>query len=33
VGKIQNLIAFYDEKVDAVYVDGEKQARPKTHWS
>jgi uncharacterized protein (DUF427 family) len=33
VGKIQNLIAFYDEKVDAVYVDGEKQERPKTPWS
>lgn len=33
VGKIQNLISFYDEKVDAVYVDGEKQDRPKTHWS
>ena len=33
VAKIQNLIAFYDEKVDAVYVDDEKQARPKTHWS
>jgi uncharacterized protein (DUF427 family) len=33
VGKIQNLIAFYDEKVEAVYVDGEKQEKPKTHWS
>jgi len=33
VDKIQNLIAFYDEKVDAVYVDGEKQERPKTPWS
>ena len=26
VGKIQNLISFYPEKVDAIYVDGKKQA-------
>lgn len=25
-GKIQNLVSFYPEKVDAIYVDGEKQA-------
>lgn len=29
---IKGFVAFYDEKVD-VWVDGEKQERPKTHWS
>jgi len=32
-GKIENLVCFFDERVDAVYVDGEPQARPKTRWS
>ena len=31
--KIENLLCFYDEKVDAVYVDGERQPRPVTPWS
>ena len=31
--KIENLVCFFDERVDAVYVDGELQARPKTRWS
>ncbi len=31
--KIENLIAFYDERVDAVEVDGEVQPKPKTPWS
>jgi uncharacterized protein (DUF427 family) len=31
--KIENLVCFYDEKVDAVYVDGELQQRPVTPWS
>lgn len=31
--KIENLLCFYDEKVDAVYVDGQKQERPVTPWS
>jgi uncharacterized protein (DUF427 family) len=31
--KIENLLCFYDEKVDAVYVDGELQTRPITPWS
>ena len=31
--KIENLLSFYDEKVEAVYVDGELQTRPKTPWS
>jgi uncharacterized protein (DUF427 family) len=31
--KIENLLCFYDEKVDAVYVDGELQPKPKTPWS
>ena len=31
--KIENLLCFYDEKVDAVYVDGELQTRPLTPWS
>ncbi|KAK0450269.1 DUF427-domain-containing protein [Armillaria borealis] len=29
---ITGFVAFYDEKVD-VWVDGEKQTRPSTHWS
>ena len=31
--KIENLLCFYDEKVDAVYVDDELQPRPVTPWS
>jgi len=31
--KIENLLCFFDEKVDAVYVDGELQPRPVTPWS
>ena len=31
--KIENLLCFYDEKVDAVYVDGELQKKPVTPWS
>ena len=30
--KIENLLSFYNEKVD-IYVDGELQERPKTPWS
>jgi uncharacterized protein (DUF427 family) len=30
--KIQNLVSFYNEKVD-IYVDGELQERPTTPWS
>jgi uncharacterized protein (DUF427 family) len=30
--KIEKLMAFYNEKVD-IFVDGEPQERPKTHWS
>jgi uncharacterized protein (DUF427 family) len=30
--KIENLLCFYNEKVD-IYVDGELQDRPHTHWS
>jgi uncharacterized protein (DUF427 family) len=33
MGKIQNLISFYDEWVEAVYVDGEKLEKPRTQWS
>lgn len=32
VSKIQNLLAFYNEKVD-LYVDGQKEEKPKTYWS
>jgi uncharacterized protein (DUF427 family) len=32
VSKIQNLLCFYNEKVD-LYVDGQKEERPKTYWS
>ena len=31
--KIENLLCFFDEKVDAVYVDGELQPKPVTPWS
>ena len=31
--KIKGLLCFFNEKVDAIYVDGEKQAVPKTPWS
>jgi uncharacterized protein (DUF427 family) len=33
VGKIQNLVCFFNERVDALYVDGELMPRPKTQWS
>jgi uncharacterized protein (DUF427 family) len=32
VSKIQNMLAFYNEKVD-LYVDGVKEQKPKTYWS
>ena len=32
VSKIQNMLSFYNEKVD-LYVDGKKEVKPKTHWS
>jgi len=31
--KIADLVAFYDEKVDRIVVDGEEQVRPRTQWS
>ena len=31
--KIENLVCFYNERVDALYVDGEIQPRPRTRWS
>lgn len=31
--KIAGRIAFFNEHVDAIYVDGEEQEKPKTHWS
>ena len=31
--KIENLVCFFDERVDAVFVDGELQRRPRTRWS
>lgn len=31
--KIENLLCFYNEKVDGIYVDGELQPRPVTPWS
>ncbi|WP_404433822.1 DUF427 domain-containing protein [Microbacterium lacus] len=33
IPKIENLVCFYDEQVDAVIVDGERQQRPRTAWS
>jgi uncharacterized protein (DUF427 family) len=31
--KIENLICFFNERVDALYVDGEREVRPRTRWS
>jgi uncharacterized protein (DUF427 family) len=31
--KIENLVSFYNERVDAIYVDGELQPVPRTGWS
>ncbi len=33
IPKIENLLSFYNEKVDAIYVDDELQPKPKTPWS
>lgn len=31
--KIENLLCFFNERVDAIYVDGERQPVPQTPWS
>jgi uncharacterized protein (DUF427 family) len=31
--KIENLLCFYNERVDAIYVDGELQEKPVSPWS
>jgi uncharacterized protein (DUF427 family) len=31
--KIRGLIAFFNERIDALYVDGELQEKPRTNWS
>jgi uncharacterized protein (DUF427 family) len=31
--KIRGLIAFFNERVDGLYVDGEQQEKPKTAWA
>ena len=31
--KIEELVCFYDERVDEVIVDGVTQAKPRTRWS
>jgi len=31
--RIENLVCFYNERVDALYVDGELQPKPQTKWS
>lgn len=33
VGKIAGLLCFYNERVDALYVDGEREEAPPTPWS
>lgn len=33
VGRIKDLMCFYNEQVDAIFVDGVEQPRPKTKWS
>ncbi len=32
-GKIENLVCFFNERVDALYVDGERELCPRTRWS
>jgi uncharacterized protein (DUF427 family) len=32
-GKIENLVCFFNERVDALYVDGALQPKPRTRWS
>ncbi len=31
--RIENLLCFYNERVDELYVDGERQEKPRTPWS
>jgi uncharacterized protein (DUF427 family) len=31
--RIENLVCFYNERVDALYLDGELQPKPQTKWS
>jgi uncharacterized protein (DUF427 family) len=31
--KIENLVCFFNERVEATYVDGEREAKPRTRWS
>jgi uncharacterized protein (DUF427 family) len=31
--KIEQLLCFFNERVDAIYVDGEQEAKPTTKWS
>lgn len=31
--RIENLVCFYNERVEALYVDGELQPKPQTKWS
>jgi uncharacterized protein (DUF427 family) len=31
--KIENLLCFYNERVDAIHVDGELQEKPRSPWS
>jgi len=31
--KIENLVCFHNERVDALYLDGELQEKPRTRWS
>jgi uncharacterized protein (DUF427 family) len=31
--KIERLLCFFNERVDAIFVDGEEQAKPQTAWS
>ena len=31
--RIENLVSFYNERVDAIYVDGELEEKPTTQWS
>ena len=33
VGRIKDLLSFFNEKVDAVLVDGEPEEKVKTPWS
>ena len=33
VAAIQNMLCFFNEKVEAIYIDGELEVKPETPWT